>query len=176
MSPSSIGGSPRSATATATTAPSTARPFPAPSRSTFLIDMPTPVMSTTNGTGSLKSPTTMKNQRQASFSRDRILGAAHKARDTSQPSENRPDSVSNSILKDDSEESTNPLKRRNTDAGVDYPRRRATIACEVCRSRKSRCDGTKPKCKLCTELSVAPVPLVAILSTARESLPLKPAD
>lgn len=24
--------------------------------------------------------------------------------------------------------------------------------CEVCRSRKSRCDGTKPKCKLCTEL------------------------
>lgn len=24
--------------------------------------------------------------------------------------------------------------------------------CEVCRSRKSRCDGTRPKCKLCTEL------------------------
>jgi hypothetical protein len=24
--------------------------------------------------------------------------------------------------------------------------------CEICRSRKSRCDGTKPKCKLCTEL------------------------
>ncbi|UNI21608.1 hypothetical protein JDV02_007585 [Purpureocillium takamizusanense] len=46
----------------------------------------------------------------------------------------------------------NPLKRRIIDAGVDYPRRRATIACEVCRSRKSRCDGTKPKCKLCTEL------------------------
>ncbi|KAG7136096.1 Depudecin biosynthesis cluster-specific transcription activator like protein [Verticillium longisporum] len=51
-----------------------------------------------------------------------------------------------------SDEGSNPLKRRNTDAGVDYPRRRATIACEVCRSRKSRCDGTKPKCKLCTEL------------------------
>ncbi|RDA96210.1 hypothetical protein CP533_1701 [Ophiocordyceps camponoti-saundersi (nom. inval.)] len=46
----------------------------------------------------------------------------------------------------------NPLKRRMLDAGVDYPRRRATIACEVCRSRKSRCDGTKPKCKLCAEL------------------------
>ena len=35
---------------------------------------------------------------------------------------------------------------------LDYPRRRATIACEICRSRKSRCDGTRPKCKLCTEL------------------------
>ncbi|KJZ79814.1 hypothetical protein HIM_00528 [Hirsutella minnesotensis 3608] len=46
----------------------------------------------------------------------------------------------------------NPLKRRILESSVDYPRRRATIACEVCRSRKSRCDGTKPKCKLCTEL------------------------
>ncbi|KAL1583769.1 hypothetical protein WHR41_07461 [Cladosporium halotolerans] len=35
---------------------------------------------------------------------------------------------------------------------LDYPRRRATIACEVCRSRKSRCDGARPKCRLCTEL------------------------
>lgn len=26
------------------------------------------------------------------------------------------------------------------------------MQCEICRSRKSRCDGTKPKCKLCTEL------------------------
>jgi hypothetical protein len=26
------------------------------------------------------------------------------------------------------------------------------LQCEICRSRKSRCDGTKPKCKLCTEL------------------------
>ncbi|KAF2173811.1 hypothetical protein M409DRAFT_62060 [Zasmidium cellare ATCC 36951] len=36
---------------------------------------------------------------------------------------------------------------------LDYPRRRATIACEVCRSRKSRCNGARPKCKLCTELN-----------------------
>lgn len=36
---------------------------------------------------------------------------------------------------------------------LDYPRRRATIACEVCRSRKSRCDGARPKCRLCTELN-----------------------
>ncbi|XWW95430.1 hypothetical protein V2A60_003389 [Cordyceps javanica] len=48
--------------------------------------------------------------------------------------------------------SSNPLKRRFDDGVVDYPRRRATIACEVCRSRKSRCDGNRPKCKLCAEL------------------------
>ena len=42
--------------------------------------------------------------------------------------------------------------RRATDP-LDYPRRRATIACEICRSRKSRCDGTRPKCRLCTELN-----------------------
>ena len=35
---------------------------------------------------------------------------------------------------------------------LDYPRRRATIACEICRSRKSKCDGARPKCKLCTDL------------------------
>ncbi|KAK5146929.1 hypothetical protein LTR32_001538 [Rachicladosporium monterosium] len=43
------------------------------------------------------------------------------------------------------------LKRYSQDT-LDYPRRRATIACEICRSRKSRCDGIKPKCKLCSEL------------------------
>ncbi|KAH0387836.1 hypothetical protein KCU92_g1258, partial [Aureobasidium melanogenum] len=35
---------------------------------------------------------------------------------------------------------------------LDYPRKRAIIACEICRSRKSRCDGGKPRCKLCVEL------------------------
>ncbi|KAF8471223.1 hypothetical protein BDZ91DRAFT_677696 [Kalaharituber pfeilii] len=43
-------------------------------------------------------------------------------------------------------------KRQSVD-GVEYPRRRATIACEVCRSRKSRCDGSRPKCRLCIELN-----------------------
>ncbi|KAK4574268.1 hypothetical protein LTR86_002029 [Recurvomyces mirabilis] len=43
------------------------------------------------------------------------------------------------------------LKRFTQDT-LDYPRRRATIACEICRSRKSRCDGNKPKCRLCSEL------------------------
>ncbi|CZT25773.1 related to C6 finger domain protein [Ramularia collo-cygni] len=38
------------------------------------------------------------------------------------------------------------------DDPLDYPRRRAVIACAVCRSRKSKCDGGRPKCKLCTDL------------------------
>lgn len=38
------------------------------------------------------------------------------------------------------------------DDTLDYPRRRAAIACDICRSRKSKCDGSKPKCKLCTDL------------------------
>ncbi|KAK9477144.1 hypothetical protein V1514DRAFT_283708, partial [Lipomyces japonicus] len=36
---------------------------------------------------------------------------------------------------------------------VDIPRRRAVIACEVCRARKSKCDGNQPKCRLCKELN-----------------------
>ncbi|KAF2807843.1 uncharacterized protein BDZ99DRAFT_392311 [Mytilinidion resinicola] len=47
---------------------------------------------------------------------------------------------------------SNPKKRQSSDT-IDYPRRRATIACEICRSRKSRCDGSRPKCRLCTELN-----------------------
>lgn len=35
---------------------------------------------------------------------------------------------------------------------LDYPRKRASIACRICRLRKSRCDGGRPKCKLCTDL------------------------
>lgn len=98
---------------------------------------------------SLKSPVSYKNQRTPSFS----MVTSQKARHLSQSSDNnRPDNMSNGGQKVSSDEGSNPLKRRNTETGVDYPRRRATIACEVCRSRKSRCDGTKPKCKLCTEL------------------------
>ncbi|KAK9314250.1 hypothetical protein V1522DRAFT_459079 [Lipomyces starkeyi] len=39
------------------------------------------------------------------------------------------------------------------DDRVDYPRRRAIIACEVCRARKSKCDGAQPKCRLCNDLN-----------------------
>lgn len=100
----------------------------------------------------MKSPVSLKNNRTTSFSRDSMLSASIKARQTSQSSENRPETMTNGNQTAPSDEGSNPLKRRNTDAGIDYPRRRATIACEVCRSRKSRCDGTKPKCKLCSEL------------------------
>ncbi|KAH6631875.1 hypothetical protein F5144DRAFT_490097 [Chaetomium tenue] len=156
MSPSSNGDSPHSVTATMTTAASATvvrQQYPLPNRD-FTVDIPSPQLAAgTNGAGLLKSPNSLKAARASSnFSREGILGSAQKARNLSQSSDNRPDGVPNGIPKSTSEESINPLKRRNTDAAVDYPRRRATIACEVCRSRKSRCDGTKPKCKLCTEL------------------------
>ncbi|KAI0017489.1 hypothetical protein F4780DRAFT_588089 [Xylariomycetidae sp. FL0641] len=142
MSPSSNGDSPHSAGA----ASSSSRPFPLPSRDNFSIDIPSPQLNPANGSA-LKSPTAIKAQR-TSFSREGILGSAQKARNLSQSTEQ----ATNGMQKAPSDDGVNPLKRRNTDATVDYPRRRATIACEVCRSRKSRCDGTKPKCKLCTEL------------------------
>ncbi|KAK4671157.1 hypothetical protein QC764_602840 [Podospora pseudoanserina] len=156
MSPSSNGDSPHSSTATMTAAASATvvGRFPLPNRD-FTIEVPSPqllaqVQVNGGGVNSLKSPTSLKSARTPSFSREGILGSAQKARNLSQSSDNRPES--NGMQKAPSDEGINPLKRRNTDAGVDYPRRRATIACEVCRSRKSRCDGTKPKCKLCTEL------------------------
>ncbi|KAI0165605.1 hypothetical protein GGR57DRAFT_128226 [Xylariaceae sp. FL1272] len=149
MSPSSTGDSPLSAGA----ASSSGRAFPLPSRDSFSIEVPSPQLAGTNGPSSLKSPTGLKSQRTASFSREGILGAAQKARTLSQANEHTASSSNGMRKSPPSDEGTiNPLKRRNTDATVDYPRRRATIACEVCRSRKSRCDGTKPKCKLCTEL------------------------
>ncbi|KAK4039117.1 hypothetical protein C8A01DRAFT_36951 [Parachaetomium inaequale] len=160
MSPSSNGDSPLSATATMTTSASATmvRQYPLPNRD-FTVEIPSPQLAAgSNGANLLKSPNSLKAAaaaaaaRTPSFSREGILGSAQKARNLSQSSDNRPDTILNGIPKSTSEESINPLKRRNTDAAVDYPRRRATIACEVCRSRKSRCDGTKPKCKLCTEL------------------------
>ncbi|KLU82655.1 C6 zinc finger domain-containing protein [Magnaporthiopsis poae ATCC 64411] len=157
MSPSSTGDSPSSlinghssATAAATTTASNPRPFPLQARGDgFTIEIPSPQLNAVNN--ALKSPNSSKTQRTPSFSRDGILGSVQKVRNMSQSSENH-SSETNGMQKVPSDEGINPLKRRNTDAGVDYPRRRATIACEVCRSRKSRCDGTKPKCKLCLEL------------------------
>ena len=35
-----------------------------------------------------------------------------------------------------------------------YPRKRASIACEICRVRKTRCDGAKPSCVSCINLGV----------------------
>lgn len=127
MSPSSTGDSPHSSTATATTTAAVVRPFLPPSRDSFSVDIP--ALAATNGNGvsksTLKSPTALKSQRQ-SFSREGILGSAQKARNMSQSSDNRPESIA--VQQDGSDDGGNPLKRRNTDAGLDYPRRRATIA------------------------------------------------
>lgn len=49
-------------------------------------------------------------------------------------------------------DTSDPKSLRFQSDTLDYPRRRATIACEICRSRKSRCDGGRPKCRLCVEL------------------------
>ncbi|ESZ97261.1 C6 zinc finger domain-containing protein [Sclerotinia borealis F-4128] len=138
------------------------------SRDRFDISIPSPRLSLVTN-GDLISPTSLKSpngRRVATFSREGILGSAQKARNLSQSSGDR-ESITNGFQNrhnqiqnqsghqnhnGNSDDGINPLKRRSTDAGIDYPRRRATIACEICRSRKSRCDGTKPKCKLCTEL------------------------
>ncbi|KAG5980158.1 hypothetical protein E4U55_004346 [Claviceps digitariae] len=78
-----------------------------------------------------------------SMSRPRLL---------SQSSDTNPSTVL-SLSSDDS--FWTGLQRKMSDSGVEYPRKRAAIACELCRSRKSRCDSNKPKCKLCTELGAA---------------------
>ncbi|KAI5463398.1 hypothetical protein BGZ63DRAFT_413012 [Mariannaea sp. PMI_226] len=150
MSPSSTGESPLSVLGS-----SSIRHFPLPSRDSFSIDLPTTSLSalTNEPIPGMKSPASLRDNRTVSFTRDNMLAASTKVRQASQSSsENRPETMVNGNQKVSSDDGSNPLKRRNTDAGVDYPRRRATIACEVCRSRKSRCDGTKPKCKLCSEL------------------------
>jgi len=100
------------------------------SRDNFAIELPSPRLSaTTNGV--IKSPNSLKspNDRRAlSFSREGILGSAQKARNLSQSSGDR-ESMANGLQnRKDSDDGINPLKRRSTDAGSDYPRRRATIA------------------------------------------------
>lgn len=126
MSPSSTGDSPMSVGASS----SSGRPFPLPSRDTFSIDISSPQLNAINGS-SVKSPTGLKPLRNPSFSREGILGSAQKARNLSQASDQQGSGIigTNGLQKSPSDEgSINPLKRRNTDATVDYPRRRATIA------------------------------------------------
>jgi hypothetical protein len=130
MSPSSTGGSPQSTSTTVTTVPPIPRGFPLPTRDSFSIEVPAPQLGANGAGGGLKSPTALKTQRTPSFSRDGILGAAQKARNMSaSSSEHRPSEGNGLKLQVNSDEETiNPLKRRNTESGVDYPRRRATIA------------------------------------------------
>jgi hypothetical protein len=127
MSPSSTGDSPVSASGTS------ARQFPVPSRDTFSIDLSASTLGgvngavngIANGSAGVRSPTNLKSQRTPSFSREGIMSAVQK-RHLSQSSDSIPNG--NPTGKTGSDEDSNPLKRRNTDAGVDYPRRRATIA------------------------------------------------
>lgn len=112
------------------------------SRDQFSIEMPSPRLNANNGNGSLKTPSSLaspSDRRAQSFSRDGILGSAQKARNLSQsPADHKTNGLSNGNHNGnsnrsnsngkDSDDGINPLKRRNTDAGNDYPRRRATIA------------------------------------------------
>jgi hypothetical protein len=108
------------------------------SRDKFTIDIPSPRLQLVtngnhvNGNGNLNSPNPLKSpnaRRVQSFSREGILGSAQKARNLSQSSGDR-ESVTNGLNQNrqNSDDGINPLKRRSTDAGIDYPRRRATIA------------------------------------------------
>jgi hypothetical protein len=129
MSSSSPEGSPTSATGGG-------RQQFSMSRAKFQIDIPENHLTlVTNGNGqvngNLTSPNPLKSpnaRRVAGFSREGILGSAQKARNLSQSSGDR-ESMTNSIQnRQNSDDGINPLKRRSTDAGIDYPRRRATIA------------------------------------------------
>lgn len=117
-SPTSIGGRRKFSTA----------------REKYKIDIPSPkgLQLTTNGSGALTSPNPLKTpnaRRLANFSRDGILGSAQKARNLSQSSADRESMTNgNQSTRPASDDGINPLKRRSTDAGMDYPRRRATIA------------------------------------------------
>ncbi|OJJ50444.1 hypothetical protein ASPZODRAFT_56188 [Penicilliopsis zonata CBS 506.65] len=51
-----------------------------------------------------------------------------------------------------SESTVNKRKPSSSSDVAEYPRRRATIACQICRLRKTKCDGARPKCRLCAEL------------------------
>ncbi|PKS06034.1 hypothetical protein jhhlp_007868 [Lomentospora prolificans] len=35
---------------------------------------------------------------------------------------------------------------------VSYPKKRVNVACEVCRSRKTRCDALRPSCSFCSDI------------------------
>lgn len=48
-----------------------------------------------------------------------------------------------------------PSKRASTAttrAAMSYPRKRAVTACQLCRTRKTKCSNSRPKCTLCTSL------------------------
>ncbi|OQV06994.1 Fungal specific transcription factor domain-containing protein isoform 2 [Cladophialophora immunda] len=81
---------------------------------------------------------------------DRVVDDVHSAHQTDRAQQRRqkavdPDwtSAKNGISQaDQASEANDPPSKR----------RRVALACTVCRGRKSRCDGMRPKCSLCIEL------------------------
>lgn len=109
--------------------------FVVPSRKSFDVEIPSASLATLpNGIASIQS-TSQKASRSRNLTRDSIRGSAEVNRASSNPPDHRLDDMSNGGQKGPSEEASNPLKRRNVDSGVDYPRRRATIA--VCYTKSS---------------------------------------
>lgn len=108
----------------------------------FTMDVPSPRLqvNTNGGLASpnlnpIKSPTA---RRMTGFSREGIIGSAQKARNLSQSSGDRESMTNGNGNRQLSDDGINPLKRRSTDAGIDYPRRRATIAVSRSTSRSIR--------------------------------------
>lgn len=116
------------------TSESAGRQYSMSSRDTFSIELPSPHLSLTNGNGGLlvspnnNSINSSNDHRAMSFSRDGIIGSNQRARNLSQSSGDRESTTVGLQNKRDGDDGINPLKRRSTDAGSDYPRRRATIA------------------------------------------------
>jgi hypothetical protein len=46
-----------------------------------------------------------------------------------------------------------PARKRQRVESV-YPRRRSVMACNVCRSRKSKCDSGRPSCSFCLQAGI----------------------
>ncbi|KAJ5040603.1 uncharacterized protein L3040_006253 [Drepanopeziza brunnea f. sp. 'multigermtubi'] len=114
------------------------------SRDKLKIDIPSPRLALlTNSNGNtteneaLHSPNPLKSpnsRRMQILARDGILGSGQKVRNLSQSSGDREPVINGAQHRPNSDDGIDPLKRRITDAGIDYPRRRATIAVSLLNS------------------------------------------
>ncbi|KAF2650918.1 hypothetical protein K491DRAFT_638362, partial [Lophiostoma macrostomum CBS 122681] len=48
-------------------------------------------------------------------------------------------------------DTSQPRKRRRGEK-INYPKRRVSVACEICRTRKTRCDARRPTCSFCRDI------------------------
>ncbi|OQU94918.1 Fungal Zn2-Cys6 binuclear cluster domain-containing protein isoform 1 [Cladophialophora immunda] len=48
---------------------------------------------------------------------------------------------------------------------INYPKKRVSVACELCRSRKTRCDAKKPSCSFCLQTGVPCIYRTTVIST-----------